>query len=389
VTARNRPTIREVARAAGVSIGTVSNVLTGARPVALATRQAIDAAIADLGYAPDQAGRLLNSRRRRGAQTPPAGMPRLTTLGYLCADLTARLSVLPGRDERATARLVEKTLGGAAANVAAVAAGLGGPFAVWTELMTVLGTDAESDWAAGLLASRGVALTDGSRRHGAHLSRCIVLVDGQGSRTIVNEPLQVPKDDLLRWLNALPPAPGRHCLHIQGDQLQGVMDVLPEVRARGLVLACHAPGLPAALRTAQGLRLIGALFDLVFLDGKAAAGIAGADDTRDVVARFERVLDPRRRAAVVVTLEAEGAVLFEPGRVSLRVPADPVTPVDRTGAGDCLAGAYLAAWLSGRPPALACRLAVRAARGSVLVPGAQEYRPSAAELLETAAAEVV
>jgi DNA-binding LacI/PurR family transcriptional regulator len=44
-----RPTIRDVARAAGVSTGTVSNVLTGARAVAPATRRAIEAAIAELG----------------------------------------------------------------------------------------------------------------------------------------------------------------------------------------------------------------------------------------------------------------------------------------------------------------------------------------------------
>ncbi len=384
-----RPTIRDVARAAGVSTGTVSNVLTGARAVAPATRRAIEAAIAELGYAPDQAGRALNSRRRRDPQSPPPGMPRLTTLGYLCADLTARVAVLPGRDKRAAARTIEKTLGGAAANVAAVAAGLGAPFPVWVELMTLLGRDAESDWAAGLLGSRGVTLTEGSRREGGHLSRCIVLVDARGSRTIVNEPLQVPKDDLLRWLDALPPRYGTHCLHIQGDQLEGVMDVLPLARARGLTLSCHAPGLPAALRTAEGLRLVAALFDLVFLDGDAAADIAGASPPQDLVRRFDRLLPRSRRAAVVLTLEAAGAALFEPGTPPRLVPAEPVTPVDRTGAGDCFAGAYLAVWLAGRPAAEACRLAVRAASRSVLVQGAQEYRPRGTELLEELHAEAV
>ncbi|WP_027133561.1 carbohydrate kinase family protein [Geminicoccus roseus] len=384
---RSRPTIRDVARAAGVSIGTVSNVLTGARPVALATRQAIEAAIDELGYAPDQAGRVLNSRRRRHPQAPPPGMPRLTTLGYLCADLTARVAVLPGRDERVAARLIEKTLGGAAANVAAVAAGIGGPFTVWTELMSVLGTDPESDWATGLLGSRGVTLTEGSRRQGAHLSRCIILVDAVGSRTIINEPLQVPPNDLLRWLGRQAAPQGRHCLHIQGDQLEGVMDALPAARARGLTLACHAPGLPPRLCSPEGLRLIVSLFDLVFLDSRAARTITGANT--DLVAGFHRLLEPRRRATVVLTRGAEGAALFEPGSGPRLIPAEPVTPVDRTGAGDCFAGTYLAVWLSGRPAIEACRLAVKAARRSVLAPGAQEYRPEAAELLDTADAEVI
>jgi ribokinase len=59
-----------------------------------------------------------------------------------------------------------------------------------------------------------------------------------------------------------------------------------------------------------------------------------------------------------------------------------VVPVDRTGAGDCFVGTYLAAWLSGRSAADAARLAVLAASRSVLVAGAQEYRPAADELAD-------
>jgi ribokinase len=92
---------------------------------------------------------------------------------------------------------------------------------------------------------------------------------------------------------------------------------------------------------------------------------------------------------VVLTLEAAGAALFEPGALPRLLPADPVTPVDRTGAGDCFAGTYLAVWLAGRSAIEACRLAVKAASFSVLVPGAQEYRPRGIELLEERHAEAV
>jgi len=372
-----RATIRDVAMAAGVSIGTVSNVLTGAKPVAAPTRVAIEVAIERLGYAPDQAGRVLNSRRRRDPAAPPPGMPRLTTVGYLCADLTARLEVLPGADERAQARLIEETLGGAAANVAAVAAGLGPPLAVWTELMTRLGVDAHSDWAAGLLASRGVALTEGSRRPDGHLSRCIILVDAEGSRTIVNEPLQVPKADLLAWLAGLRRQPGRHCLHIQGDQLEELLDVLPAARSRGLLLSCHAPGMRATLRSPAAIRRLADLLDLVFLDGPTARAVTGMSATANCLPALRALAGT---ATLVVTLGAEGAALLEPGQRPVRVLAGTVVPVDRTGAGDCFVGTYLAAWLAGRPAADAARLAVLAASRSVLVPGAQEYRPTADEL---------
>ncbi len=46
--------MRDVARRAGVSVATVSYVLTGARPVADSTRQRIEAAISDLQYQPNR-----------------------------------------------------------------------------------------------------------------------------------------------------------------------------------------------------------------------------------------------------------------------------------------------------------------------------------------------
>lgn len=57
-------TINEVAKAAGVSISTVSYALSGKRTISQATRQRIDRAIAELGYRPHAAARML-----AGAQT--------------------------------------------------------------------------------------------------------------------------------------------------------------------------------------------------------------------------------------------------------------------------------------------------------------------------------
>ena len=58
-----KATIHDVAKHAGVSTGTVSNALTGKRPVAEATRQRIFAAMEELGYQPNLMARGLVNQR--------------------------------------------------------------------------------------------------------------------------------------------------------------------------------------------------------------------------------------------------------------------------------------------------------------------------------------
>src|SRR5262245_3096882 len=60
-----RPTIKDVARAAGVSHATVSRAMNGARPVAPATRARIERVAAEIGYAPNGLARGLVSRSSR------------------------------------------------------------------------------------------------------------------------------------------------------------------------------------------------------------------------------------------------------------------------------------------------------------------------------------
>ena len=57
------PTIKEVARRAGVSIGTASHVLNGKVPVSEKLRKRVEAAIAALDYHPSQVARSLSIRR--------------------------------------------------------------------------------------------------------------------------------------------------------------------------------------------------------------------------------------------------------------------------------------------------------------------------------------
>jgi LacI family transcriptional regulator len=69
-----RPSIREVAHEAGVSITTVSHALSGKRPVSLATRRRIKAAARRLGYRPNQVAAAMITGRTK-------------TLGVLVPDI--------------------------------------------------------------------------------------------------------------------------------------------------------------------------------------------------------------------------------------------------------------------------------------------------------------
>ena len=59
----NAVTIRDVARAANVSISTVSHVLSGKRPTSGATKRRVEDVIAQLGYRPNRVAQSLVWRR--------------------------------------------------------------------------------------------------------------------------------------------------------------------------------------------------------------------------------------------------------------------------------------------------------------------------------------
>src|SRR3954454_1998341 len=61
--ARERPTLEAVARRAGVSRATVSRVVNGSTSVAASIREAVNRAVEELGYVPNQAARSLVTQR--------------------------------------------------------------------------------------------------------------------------------------------------------------------------------------------------------------------------------------------------------------------------------------------------------------------------------------
>lgn len=367
-----RPTIRDVARDAGVSVGTVSNVLTGRRVVSPRVRRAVEAAIGALGYVPDLSARTLISRRGRARPAVPPGTPHLWCVGYVCADYVSRLAALPDRGERVAARAIAKTLGGRAANVAVAAAGLGAPLGMAVELLTVLGADSDSDWAANLLAARRVAVAAESATPGARLSRCLILLEDDGVRTIINEPLQVTRPAFAAMARrAAEASPGRRALFVQGDQAAALEDAIAAARASGVPVVTQIGGREAAADREGWLRRLPA-FDLAFLNREAAQALWGGDRPA--------VPSGACAALMVLTLGADGAALLRKDAALVSVPAPKADVVDATGAGDAFAGVFLAAWLHGAEPGTALHLATAAGARALTVVGAQEHGATCAAL---------
>ncbi len=379
---RKRVTIADVARRAGVSTGTVSHVLNGTASVRPDKRDRVEAAIRELSFRPNALARSLIARSRPTDPklTDPAS-PRLITVGYTSVDYTARINVLPHRDDRVTALGIEKSLGGPAANVAVVAAGLADRFPVAVELVTAIGDDADSDWALAELSLKHVDTIAIRRRPGQRLSRCIVLVEPNGSRTIINEPLELQESDLARYLGQSVPG-ARRCLHIEGFQIPRMLDSMLATGRSGWLISLQTTGLPQAWRTGAQLAQLIAQFDLVFLNRDVARE---ATDCRGgakqlIEATLALIVAAAPKGIVILTLGEDGALLIQPGAAPLAVPAPQVDIVDTTGAGDAFAGAFLAVWLSNGDAKLAARYGTAAGSLIVSVEGAQGATPSAASL---------
>ena len=106
-------------------------------------------------------------------------------------------------------------------------------------------------------------------------------------------------------------------------------------------------------------------------------GAVGTDE--DAVARLRAL----GASVVCLTRGADGALVVGPdGRAE--VPAEPVAPVDATGAGDAFWAGFLAAWLDGQAPPACARAGARLAALKLARVGPLPDRVDAAAVLEGA-----
>jgi len=385
---RKRPTIMDVAREAGVSVGTVSHVFNNTARVRTETREKVERAVLHLTYRPNALARSLTSLARREESSARLDLPRLITVGYISVDYVARVDVLPHRDDRITAHHIEKALGGPAANVAVAAAALGGEFALDVELATAIGDDADSDWALAELSRKGVHALPIRRPYHNRLSRCFVIVEANGSRTIINEPFELTETDLAAHL-AIVEEDRPRCLHIDGYHIGRMRTSIACFRKAGWRVSAHTSGLSTADRSRRAFVNLLRQLDLVFLNADTARDVldmrVGVAAISDAFASF--LSECRERGNVVLTLGEQGVLVFRAtGGDPIAVPAPAVDVVDATGAGDTFAGAFLGVWLHSQDTAEAARYATVAASLAVTAEGAQGRLTCAQEIATRLAA---
>jgi sugar/nucleoside kinase (ribokinase family) len=379
--ARRRATILDVAREAGVSVGTVSHVLNGSAKVRPETREKVSTAIAKLAYRPNAMARSLTALARNEDAAARRRLPRLMSVGYISVDYIARLDVLPHREDRVTARRIRKAIGGPAANVAAAAATLGAPSALDVELASALGDDPDSEWAVQQLAARDVHVLPVRRALLDRLSRCLVLVEANGSRTIINEHFELAASD-----GGFPLDPENadraQCLHLEGYQVRPMQEAITRHRAAGWSVTMHCPGLPEDMQAPDAFRGVLEVFDVVFLNQELARRLVDhRSGVETLVESFSAFLGTAsRRGLVIVTLDEQGAAVFPSVGPPIRLHAPAVDVVDATGAGDAFAGVFLACWLNGLDPEEAARRAILAGSLAVTAEGAQGRLATAEEI---------
>jgi sugar/nucleoside kinase (ribokinase family) len=246
---------------------------------------------------------------------------------------------------------IEQGLGGNGANAAYTMGRLGAP----VRLLGMVGRDAFGDFVLGKLNSAGVD-TGGIRRSAAPTATSVVLVSGRGDRRFLHRlgssaEMFLEPDDFEREIR-----PGMSHYHLATPfTLPRMRAVYPELLRRA-----RARGLLTSLDTqwdSQGKWMVDLApclpyVDVLFANEDEARMLTGTTEP----AREAAILREGGAGTIVLKLGAQGCAVFSEHE-EFQVPAFPVTVVDTTGAGDCFAGAWLAATCRGLAPREAARLA--------------------------------
>jgi ribokinase len=282
-------------------------------------------------------------------------------VGDASLDLTLRIPRVPEPDEKIRVDAIAEAPGGVVTNAAVAASRAGAR----VRLLLNLGSDLASETFRKCLAAEGLSMEAGCGE-GA-LCRATILLDRDGEKRLLLYPgqsmyptlAQVESVDLANvgWVHT------------------AAYDIAVAAR---LAVRCRAAGIPWSVDLEPATFALGIASLAPVLNGAAtvfcnnrAADLLGGDPAGGLL--------DLGVLSVVATRGPAGAVLYRPDEM-VAVAAPSVGLLDTTGAGDCLAGWFVAERLRGAAPADAIHLAVAAATFSCGRFGAHASFPLAEEM---------
>jgi ribokinase len=290
---------------------------------------------------------------------------RVTVLGSLNEDVSLPVERLPGRGETVVGGAVVRAPGGKGANQAAAAARLGAAVA----MVGRVGDDDAGRRQVAALARLGVDVSGVGVVPGVPTGTATIPVEeGTGENLIVVAPGAndgVGPDDA-----ATEAVRDAAVLLLQLEVPPAAVEAAAAA-ARGIVVLTPAPARPLRRQLLDRV-------DVLVPNEHELVALAGADVRPRTPAELVGLVRRVAGAAAVVTLGARGALLAPADGPAVLQAPPPVTPVDTTGAGDCLCGALAQALAAGRALADAVPWAVTAAALSTTGPGARGALPDPA-----------
>lgn len=299
---------------------------------------------------------------------------RVVVFGSVNVDLFARVSRHPGPGETVIGGDGSTRPGGKGANQAAAAALAGAR----TVMVGCVGDDVNAEVGLSLLRRAGVDVAGVRAVAGQPTGLALITVADSGENSIIVIPganAGVTAEDVAHLgLTA------EDVLVVQGeipiDLVDAAVAEAARVGARAVVNLAPVVALaPATLLAADPLVVNEhealAAADIV---DPAGAGAALPDDLQEMAASVAERLLSAGVASVIITLGGDGALVAR-GTERTRIPAEKVSVVDTTGAGDCFVGTVTAGLARGDDLATAAAAANLAAASAVGKEGAQDSYP--------------
>ena len=292
----------------------------------------------------------------------------MVVVGGTNMDVVARTSapLVPATSNPGHTRI---SPGGVGRNIASCLGLLGAP----VRLVSAVGDDTFGDEALRVTAASGADVGAVRRVPGAATGTYTAVLDDRGELVAAVSDMAVVDALVLETV------------HLSDAALVVVDGNLAHEQAARVVAAAAAADVRVAFEpvsVAKAARLADLVHDLFLVtpntDELAAITGRSADDWRHSVAD----LHAHHVEHVWVRHGADGSWMCSRGAEPVHLPAEPVTVVDVTGAGDAMLAAWVAAWLRGADPVEAAAVGHRAAAATIESP--HTVRPDLADAVARA-----